>query len=74
MGKVKSYIMDIEENVYDLEGLEEKISESEDISEVKVWVVEQLGLTSHFDISIAQGAVAEMWNEFWGAYVPDGPY
>ena len=26
MGKVKSYMMDIEENVYDLEGLEEKIS------------------------------------------------
>ena len=74
MGKVKSYIMDIEENVYDLEGLENKISESEDISEVKVWVVEQLGLTSHFDISIAQDAVTEMWNELWGAYVPDGPY
>ena len=27
MGKVKSYMMDIEENVYDLEGLEDKISE-----------------------------------------------
>ena len=26
MGKVKSYMMDIEENVYDLEGLENKIS------------------------------------------------
>ena len=53
MGKVKSYMMDIEENVYDLEGLEEKISESEDISEVKSWVVDQLGLKTHFDIGIA---------------------
>ena len=72
MGKVKSYMMDIEENVYDLEGLEEKISESEDISEVKSWVVDQLGLKTHFDIGIANGAVTEMWNELWGGYVPDG--
>ena len=42
MGKVKGYIMDIEEDVYALEGLEEKVSESEDISEVKSWVVEHL--------------------------------
>ena len=53
MSKIKNYMMDIEENVYDLDGLENKISESEDISEVKSWVVEQLGLTTHFDISIA---------------------
>ena len=63
MGKVKNYMMDIEENVYDLEGLEDKISESEDISEVKSWVVDQLGLKTHFDIGIAEGAVTEMWNE-----------
>ena len=37
MGKVKGYIMDIEEDVYNIEGLEDKISESEDISEVNNW-------------------------------------
>ena len=73
MGKVKSYIMDIEEDVYDLEGLENKISESEDISEVKSWVVDQLGLKTHFDISIAEGAVTDMWNELWDNY-QDCPY
>ena len=73
MGKVKSYMMDIEENVYDLEGLENKISESEDISEVKSWVVEQLGLVIHFDKSIAECAVTDMWNELWGNY-QDCPY
>ena len=73
MGKVKSYMMDIEENVYDLEGLENKISESEDISEVKSWVVEQLGLVTHFDKSIAECAVTDMWNELWGNY-QDCPY
>ena len=74
MSKIKNYMMDIEENVYDLDGLENKISESEDISEVKSWVVAELGLVSSFDISIANSAVTEMWNEFWGVYVPDGPY
>ena len=74
MSKIKNYMMDIEENVYDLDGLENKISESEDISEVKSWVVAELGLVSSFDISIANGVVTEMWNEFWGVYVPDGPY
>ena len=73
MSKIKNYMMDIEENVYDLEGLEDKISESEDVSEVKSWVVAQLGLKTHFDISIANGAVTEMWNELWGVY-QDGPY
>tara|TARA_B100000035_G_scaffold274381_1_gene250733 strand:+ start:563 stop:784 length:222 start_codon:yes stop_codon:yes gene_type:complete len=73
MGKVKSYIMDIEEDVYNIEGLEDKISESDDISEVKSWVVEQLGLKTHFDISIAENAVLEMWNELWCQY-QDGPY
>lgn len=73
MGKVKGYIMDIEEDVYALDGLEEKVSESEDISEVKSWVVDTLGLKTHFDISIAENAVSEMWNEFWCQY-QDGPY
>ena len=49
------------------------ISESENIAEVKSWVVEQLGLKTHFDISIAENAVTEMWNELWGNY-QDCPY
>ena len=73
MGKVKAYVMDIEEDVYALDGLEEKVSDAEDISEVNSWVVEQLGLTTHFDKSIACVAVNSMWNEFWGNY-QDGPY
>lgn len=73
MGKVKSYIMDIEEDVYNIEGLEDKISESEDISEVNTFVVDTLGLKTHFDISIAKNTVSEMWNELWSQY-QDGPY
>ncbi len=69
MGKVKSYIMDIEEDVYAIEGLEEKISESEDISEVKAFVVETLGLKTSFDIGIAEDTVTSLWNENWSYYI-----
>ncbi len=65
--------MDIEEDVYNIEGLEDKISESEDISEVNTFVVDTLGLKTHFDISIAENTVSEMWNELWSQY-QDGPY
>ena len=35
MGKVKNYMMDIEDKVYAIDGFENKISESENTSEVK---------------------------------------
>ena len=57
MGKVKNYMMDIEEKVFDIDGLEHKIGESEHIAEIKAFVVEKLGLTSNFDIGIAEGVV-----------------
>jgi len=27
-----------------------------------------LGLTTHFDIGIAEGVVDDMWNDFWDYY------
>ena len=68
MGKVKNYIMDIEEKVFDIEGLEEKIGECEHMTEMKTWVVEKLGLTTHFDIGIAEDVVEECWVDFWAYY------
>ena len=68
MGKVKNYIMDIEEKVFDIEGLEEKIGECEHMAEMKAWVVEKLGLTTHFDIGIAEDVVEECWVDFWAYY------
>ena len=68
MGKLKGYIMDIEEDVYSVEGLEEKISESEDVSEVQTFVVDALQLKTSFDIEIAKDAVSSMWNEGWAYY------
>ena len=68
MGKVKNYMTDIEEKVFDIEGLEEKIGECETMTEMKAWVVEKLGLTTHFDIGIAEGVVEECWVDFWSFY------
>jgi len=69
MSKMGNYILGIEEDVYAIKGLEEKISESEDITEVKTFVVETLGLKTSFDIGIAEDAVASLWNENWSYYI-----
>ena len=61
--------MGIEEDIYAIDGFEDKVSEAENTSEVKAWVVEKLGLTSSFDIGIASDVVDNCWNEYWGYYV-----
>ena len=69
MSKIKNYMMGIEEDIYAIDGFEDKVSEAENTSEVKDWVVEKLGLTSSFDIGIASDVVDNCWNEYWGYYV-----
>lgn len=61
--------MDIEEKIFSIENLEDKVSESEDISEVNSFVVEKLGLTTSFDINIVNDVVSGVWNDFWGNYI-----
>tara|TARA_Y100000768_G_scaffold278310_1_gene213646 strand:- start:2810 stop:3022 length:213 start_codon:yes stop_codon:yes gene_type:complete len=68
MAKVKRYIMDIEEKVYDLD-LEKIITESENTSEAKALVLKELKFKSSFDIGIASDVVDQCWNEYWGDYV-----
>tara|TARA_B100000963_G_C22287803_1_gene520025 strand:- start:211 stop:423 length:213 start_codon:yes stop_codon:yes gene_type:complete len=68
MAKVKSYMMDIEEKVFDLD-LEKIITESENTTEAKSLVIKQLGFTNSFDIDIASDVVDNSWNEYWGDYV-----
>ena len=69
MSKIKNYMMDIEEKIYSIDGFEDKVSESENTSEIKDWVIEKLGLTTSFDIGIASDVVDNSWNEYWGYYV-----
>ena len=62
-------MMDIQEDVWDIDGLETKIGEELNILKRSTpFVVETLGLKTHFDIGIAKDAVLEMWNDFWGYY------
>ena len=68
MSKMKNYMMDIEENVWGIEGLEIKIGESENIEEVFTFVTEKLGLKTNFDIEIAKDTIKDLWNEFWQYY------
>ena len=68
MSKIKNYMMDIEDKVYAIDGFENKISESENTSEVKAWVTEKLSLTTSFDIGIASDVVDNCWNEYWEYY------
>ena len=69
MSKIKNYMMDIEAKIYSMDGFEDKVSESENTSEVKDWVTKKLGLTTSFDIGIASDVVDNSWNEYWGYYV-----
>ena len=68
MAKVKSYIMDIEEKVYDLD-LEKIITESENTSEAKALALKELKFTSSFDIGIVSDVIDQCWNEYWNDYV-----
>ena len=68
MAKMKRYIMDIEEKVYDLD-LEKIITDSENTSEAKALVLKELKFTSSFDIGIVSDVIDQCWNEYWGDYV-----
>ena len=65
MGAVKNYMMDIEEEVFSIDGIEEKISEAEHVSEVQTFVIDKLGYTSSWDKDIAKDVVLTQWNEGW---------
>ena len=64
MAKMKRYIMDIEEKVYDLD-LEKIITDSENTSEAKALVLKELKFTSSFDIGIVSDVIDQCWNEYW---------
>ena len=68
MAKMKRYIMDIEEKVYDLD-LEKIITDSENTSEAKALVLKELKFTSSFDIGIVSDVIDQCWNEYWNDYV-----
>jgi len=65
MSRLKDKIIGMEEQIFAIDGIEDKFSEAEDISEVNTFVINALELTSSFDIETAKEIVSEQWNEFW---------
>jgi len=65
MSRMKDYMMDIEDQVYGIEGLEDKVSESDHIDEVKTFVYDALGLITSFDKECADEVISTCWNEYW---------
>lgn len=61
MSKMGNYILGIEEDVFAIDGLEEQVSNSETVAELNNWVVEKLGIKTHFDKSIVKEVVNDLW-------------
>ncbi len=70
MGKLKSYMMDVQETVCNHVDLEEVITESDTCQEAQNKVVSlfKKEFTS-FEMDIAKDYVTECWNEYWSQYV-----
>lgn len=67
MSKMKNYMMDIEQKVFDLD-LEKIITEADTVNIAEEKVINRLGFKNLFDISIAKDTVRNCWNEYWGNY------
>ena len=61
MSKMGNYILGIEEDVFAIDGLDVQVSNSENVTDLNNWLVEKLGITTHFDKSIVKEVVNEMW-------------
>ena len=56
-----NYILGMEEEVFALDGLVAKLHKSENVTEVSDWVIEKLGIKTHFDKSIVKEVVNDLW-------------
>ena len=61
MSKMGNYILGMEEEVFALDGLVAKLHKSENVTEVTDWVIEKLGIKTHFDKSIVKEVVNDLW-------------
>ena len=61
MSKMGNYILGIEEDVFAIDGLEEQVFNSETVAELNNWVVEKLGIKTHFHKSIVKEVVNDLW-------------
>ena len=74
MGAVKNMVMDIEEKIYGIEGLEERVGECEHVSELESFILSKLWFEKgeFMNENITRDTISEtareIWNEFWEGY------
>ena len=69
MSRYKDLLIEWKQKVQSVERYEETIGESENISEVTAYVVDQLDLKNEGDISHVVEVVSEDWSEYWSEYI-----
>jgi|TARA_R100001163_G_scaffold18973_1_gene16762 hypothetical protein len=72
MSRYKDYLMEWEDRINEIEGYEEKISESESLSETVDFVINKLKPKYEFEKVHIHDIVSEDWNEYWSKYYVRG--
>ena len=72
MSRYKDYLMEWEDRINEIEGYEEKISESESLSETVDFVINKLKPKYEFEKVHIHDIVYEDWNEYWSKYYVRG--
>ena len=72
MSRYKDYLMEWEDRINEIEGYEEKISESESLSETVDFVINKLKPKYEFEKVHIHDIVSEDWNKYWSKYYVRG--
>ena len=65
MSRYKDYLMEWEDRINEIEGYEEKISESESLAETVDFVIDKLKPKYEFEKVNIHDIVSEHWNLYW---------
>ena len=68
MSRYKDYLMEWEDRINEIEGYEEKISESESLAETVDFVINKLKPKYEFEKVNIHDVVSEDWDLYWEKY------
>ena len=68
MGNVKKQIQDYYDKVVSIEGLEQLVLESEDVSQVKRFINYRMKPKFQSEKDLCDDIAVELWNEYWSDY------
>ena len=74
MGKIKSMLMDAQDELFDIIDVEDVISGCESFEEFAATLMQDGGLAYYdwaykFGLDMERCVITDLWNEFWGEYV-----